>query len=673
MKTATLVLSVSALFILITAAAQAETLTYADLVHHLTDLQGLAVPPPAGETTSLVSSYDRASQYDAAHDKYINWGANGDNGGMIRHEGDGSVMADIKGPGCIWRTWSASVGDGHVKIYLDGNTTPAVDLPFNGYFNGKNEPFTRPNLVYATKASGFDNYTPIPFLKSCKIVAYNNWGGYYHFNYTQFPPGTVVPTFKLPLSAQDSAALDAADKILGNCGVDPAGTHPGQQSETPALTVNAGQTATVAQLTGSGAITALKVKFALPTDPAVLKDFLRQLAIRITWDGSSEPAVWSPLGDFFGDAVIPAKYQSLPMGITADGQWYSYWYMPYGSGAKIEIENDSSIPVAMNWEVDHAPLTAPAGSLLRFHAKWHRDAFLPERKDRFPDWTLLTTKGTGRYVGTQLHVWNPFPGWWGEGDEKFFVDGEKFPSTFGTGSEDYFGYAWGSPNIFSQAFHGQPVNENNQGNIDNHRWHISDNIPFQKTFDGYIEKYFPNERPTFFAAVAYWYLSADGTDPYPEVPVAGRIGYEGPLTDEPDGIVEAASLHVTKGSDAGAEGTLSWGDGWRQGVHLLWHGKQPGGHLELAFKGPKPGKYKIFARYTHAPDYGIVQLSLNGSKVGPPTDLYGEKVTPADPVELGSGDIVDGIDTFALDITGKNTNAKNYCVGIDYFRLTPAP
>jgi hypothetical protein len=388
MKLTTLVLSLSSLFMLITPGAQAETLTYADLVHRLTDLQGLAVPPPAGETTSLASSYDRASQYDAVHDKYIRWPANADGGGIIRREGDESVLAEIKGPGCIWRTWSATAHNGHVKIYLDGDTTPAVDLPFNGYFNGKSEPFTRPNIDYITKAGGFNNYTPIPFLKSCKIVADSDWGSYYHFNYTQFPPGTVVPTFKLPLSAEDSAALDAADKILGNCGVDPAGARPGQQSETPALTVNAGQTATVAQLTGAGAITALKVKFALPTDPAVLKDFLRQLAIRITWDGSREPAVWSPLGDFFGDAVIPAKYQSLPMGITPDGQWYSYWYMPYGSGAKIEIENDSTIPVSMNWEVDHAPLTAPAGSLLRFHAKWHRDAFLPERTDRWPDWTL---------------------------------------------------------------------------------------------------------------------------------------------------------------------------------------------------------------------------------------------------------------------------------------------
>jgi hypothetical protein len=677
MKLAALLPSLSILWMLTSPGARAETLTYPDLVHRLTDLQGLAVPPPAGETTSLASSYDRGSRYDAANDKYINWDANGDGGGIIRQEGAESVMAEIKGPGCIWRTWSAAAGNGHVKIYLDGDTAPAVDLPFNGYFNGKNEPFTRPHIVYLTKALGFNNYTPIPFLKSCKIVADKDWGGYYHFNYTQFPPGTVVPTFKLPLSAEDSAALDAADKILGNCGVDPAGDHPGQQRETPALTVKAGQTVTVAQLTGAGAIMALKVKFALPTDPAVLKDFLRQLAIRITWDGSSEPAVWSPLGDFFGDAVIPAQYQSLPMGITADGQWYSYWYMPYGSGAKIEMENDSAIPVAMNWEVDHAPLTAPASSLLRFHAKWHRDAFLPERKDRWPDWTLLTTKGIGRYVGTQLHIWNPLLSWWGEGDEKWFVDGEKFPSSFGTGSEDYFGYAWGNPNIFSQAFHGQPVNEGNQGNISNHRWHISDNLPFQKSFDGCIEKYFANSRPTLYAAVAYWYLSTDGTDPYPEIPVADRIGYyTRPFVMNPDGTIEAKYLRVINSPAVIVRDMTPFGTTWSDDLQVFWR-TYTGDQVEFELNGVKGGKYQLAAAYTHGSEYGIFQISVNGAPVGPPVDTYDDKFAPAPFVDLGTIDLKDGPNIIDIKTVGKNpkeTHGEQNSLGaLDYLKLTLVP
>ena len=100
-----------------------------------------------------------------------------------------------------------------------------------------------------------------------------------------------------------------------------------------------------------------------------------------------------------------------------------------------------------------------------------------------------------------LHVWNPRGGWWGEGDEKFFVDGEKFPSTIGTGSEDYFGYAWCSPQLFQNAYHNQTRNDgNNRGHVSVNRWHIADNVPFQKSFEGCIEKYYPNDRPTLYAA-----------------------------------------------------------------------------------------------------------------------------------------------------------------------------
>src|SRR5271156_4928756 len=96
---------------LLSAATRAETYTYPQLVKRMTDMQELAKLPPKGEKTSLASSYDRGSQYDAATDKYINWGANGDRGGIIRTEGDTSVLMDVQGPGCIWRTWSATAGD----------------------------------------------------------------------------------------------------------------------------------------------------------------------------------------------------------------------------------------------------------------------------------------------------------------------------------------------------------------------------------------------------------------------------------------------------------------------------------------------------------------------------------------------------------------------------------
>src|ERR1035437_4858973 len=140
--------------------AAEQEFTYVDLVKRLTDLEQLAVTPVPGEQCAQCSSYDRASRYDTATGKYVNWDANGDGDGIIRKEGDKLVLAEMEGPGCIFRTWSAAPKDGHVRIYLDGASEPAVDLPFVGYFDRKNAPFTRDALVH-TVGMGWNNYTPI--------------------------------------------------------------------------------------------------------------------------------------------------------------------------------------------------------------------------------------------------------------------------------------------------------------------------------------------------------------------------------------------------------------------------------------------------------------------------------------------------------------------------------
>jgi hypothetical protein len=657
--------------------ARAETYTYPQLVDRMTNLRGLAQLPPPGEKTSLASSYDRKSKYDATTDKYIDWSANADGGGIIRKEGDESVLMEVQGPGCIYRTWSATASKGHVKIYLDGAAKPAVDLPFLSYFDGKTAPFNRPNIVYipSPAAHGFDNYTPMPFQKSCKIVAEKGFGNYYQFTYTQFPAGTVVPTFSMKLSPADSAALDGADAILGKCGQDPSGDAAKGQADTQAVKVDAGKTATVADLDGAGAITALKVKLDLPQDPDAARVLLRQLTISMTWDGEATPAVWSPLGDFFAYVGGADAFQSLPVGLMPDGTFYSYWYMPYGKKAHIEVGNDGSAPVAMNWNVSHAPLTEPIEKLARFHAKWHRDAFLPTRKDRKPDWTLLTTQGAGRYVGTHLHGWNPRGRWWGEGDDKFFVDGEKFPSTFGTGSEDYFGYAWSSAGHFSRPYHNQILNENNEGHFDDNRFHISDSVPFETSFEGDIEKYFGNERSTLYAAEVFWYLSAGGTDPYPPLPVTDRIGYW-PKLDiyrEP-GVIEGEVLWPVPVPPGGVHtlDTYALGKGWSNDAQLWWGADQIGETMSLNLPVQKAGKYRLIAHYTMGPTYGIIQMNMNGTDVGSPTDLYAPAMKTMDPVDLGLVTLSDGKPVMKFTVMGKNAASTGTMFGLDYIKLIPA-
>lgn len=669
MKALGLLLAVGA-SILPLASAQ-QKLTYPDLVRRLTDLEHLATLPTAGETTKQWSSYDRASQYDETTGKYVRWDANGDGGGIIRTEGDKAVFAEMEGPGCIWRIWSATVKTGRVRIYLDGATEPAVDLPFEGYFNGKNAPFTRPALVHTTAANGYNNYTPIPYQKSCKIVADPGWGQYYQFVYTTFPKGTIVPTFSRELSPEANAALDTANQQLNNSGPRNPAKDSVKLVRTASVGANGG--ALIEPLEGARAITLIRAKVDLPAAPAD-RDVLRELTLQIRWDGEATPSVWVPFGDFFGTAPGANPYRAFPCGLTEDGWWYANWYMPFGKSAEVKVVNDGKVARGVELEIYSEPLKGDAARFARFHAKWHRDAFLPAEPERAIDWPMLKTTGRGRYVGVMLHIWSPRGGWWGEGDEKFYVDGEKFPSTFGTGSEDYFGYAWSSATLFHHPLHNQTFNSGNcKGHISVNRFHIADQIPFQTSFAADIEKYYPNAKPTLYAATAYWYLAPGGNDPYRAVPLEERADYYvQPVAKKVPGVFEGEALKVLAktGGNPQEQDMTGFGDQWSGDAHLWWTDAKPGDRLELGLPVETTGRYEITAQLTKAKDYGIVQLWLDGRKLGNPIDLYDPNVVPLNGVKLGAHELSAGQHKLTVEITGANEKAiKSHMFGLDYVKL----
>ncbi|MFO8012141.1 MAG: DUF2961 domain-containing protein [Phycisphaerae bacterium] len=660
----------------IAAPAAAGDLSYVDLVGRLTDLEHLATLPPKGDTCAQWSSYDRRSRYEDG--KYLDWAANGDGDGCIRREDGRIVMAEMDGPGCIWRIWSALAQAGHVKVYLDGAEAPAIDLPFDGYFNRKHEPFHRESLVY-TAARGRNNYVPIPYAKSCKIVAEKGWGRYFQFVYETFPKGTTVPTFSMDLAAGAVAALEKTDAYLkANLGTDPAGPRDGEETLTKTVTVLPGETAVVADLAGPRAITAIRVDntFGADADGPVVPA-LRELALGITWDGADAPAVWTPLGDLFGTAPGVNLYKSLPLGMT-EKEFYCLWYMPFGKSAKVALANGGKETAQrVTFHITHAPVGRPASELARFHAKWHRDAFLPEDPARRAiDWTLLTTRGRGRFCGVMLHVWNPRGGWWGEGDEKFFVDGEHFPSTIGTGSEDYFGYAWCTAQVFHRAYHNQTIASGNKGHVSVNRWHLGDSIPFQTSFDGYIEKYYPNRKPTLYAAVAYWYQAPGGEDPYEPVPVDERTGYYmEPEIPRVKGALEGEKLKILSktAGQARPQDMAHFGPGWSGESQLWWTGAKPGDRLVLEVPVAEAGTYKLIANLTKAIDYGIHRLSLDGRKLGDAIDLFNDGVVPTGKVDLGTHDLAKGKHKLTVEITGANPKAqKAYMFGLDYVKLEAA-
>ncbi len=652
-------------------ALAAEDLSYVDLVHRLTDLDRLASPPIPGERCLQWSSYDRASRFDPASGKYLHWDANGDGDGVIRREPNGKVvLAEMEGPGCIWRIWSAAPKEGHVRIHLDGHEEPAIDLPFTGYFDGRNPPFDRKAIVHSA-ALGWNNYTPIPYQKSCRIEADAHWGLYYHFVYSSFPADTKVPTFQPRLTDPQNAALDEADLALRQCGPRTAG------SENWHLAGIDPGTADTLTLAGPGAIHAIQARIdGLPPSPAD-RIVLRELVLEIRWDGESKPSVWSPFGDFFGTAPGANPYRSLPCGLTEDGEWYANWYMPFSRGAVVSIRNEGAQTRHVRWGLFTDKPRSNPDQLARFHAKWHRDAFLPADPARHAiDWTLLKTTGTGRFVGVMLHIWNPRGSWWGEGDEKFFVDGESFPSTIGTGSEDYFGYAWSNPTLFQHAYHNQTIAMNNRGHISVNRWQITDNIPFQKSFEGAIEKYYPNDRPTLYAATVYWYQRG-GQDPYLPVPVAERTNYwdDAQLAARRvRGALEGERLAIARktGGQTQEQDLAGFGPDWSGDAHLWWTQAKPGDELDLTVPVKTAGRYRLKAQFTRAIDYGIVQLALDGRNLGEPIDFYHDGVVPTGAVDLGESDLSAGDHHLTAQIVGANPKAvKSYMFGFDYLLLEP--
>lgn len=648
----------------------AESLSYIDLVKRLYDLEQVALLPAPGEKTAQWSSYDRKSRIDEHSGKYIAWDANGDGDGIIRQEDGRLVLAEMEGPGCIWRIWSAQPQEGRVRIYLDGASQPAVDLPFIKFFDRSEAPFDQPALVH-TAARGWNNYVPIPYQKSCKIVAEPGWGLYYQFVYQTFSKDTQVPTFSMDFSESERALLAEADRLVAGSDYASARSYTGETVERNSLVIPPGRTVTVARVDGPRAITRFRVKLESATLP-IPREELRELAVQMHWDNELEPSVWSPFADFFGTSG-GNNYRSLPLGHTGAEWWYSHWYMPFETEGRISLVNDGKEPRKVTVEVGHAPLTKPAERFARFHAKWHRDAFLPSEPERAIDWTILNTQGKGRFAGVMLHIWNPRGGWWGEGDEKFHIDGERFPSTFGTGSEDYFGYAWCDPGLFENGFHNQTLNDgNNKGHVSVNRWHIADAIPFHTRFDGFIEKYYPNSKPTLYAATTYWYLAPGGKDPYQALPLSERVGYWGPVeTFKVAGVLEGERLKILSATAGNPhEQELSGFDGqWSNEAHLWWISAKPGDKLQLAVPVQIAGTRRLRMQLTKAPDYGIVQLSLNGKKLGEPIDLYHGSVVPM-PFDAGTHEFSEGNHTLTVEILGTNPKAiTNFMFGLDYIKL----
>ncbi|MCL2013905.1 MAG: DUF2961 domain-containing protein [Oscillospiraceae bacterium] len=489
--------------------------------------------------------------------------------------------------------------------------------------------------------------------------------------------------FRLPLTPEQQQAFLAINKKFENHLADAKKPTVGEISEEKTLTVPAGGSVNLLDRADSGAITGIRIKINGLKDPGDDWDALAELTVSAYWDGETDPSVWATLGGFFGSVTGLCESESLPVGVTENGVLYSNWYMPFETGAKLKLQNDASKPYSITYQLFTAPLVPQtAAGLLRFHAKWIRLQD-PPKNDRWPDSLLLRTRGKGRFLGTSMHIYKEIgtgdpeyhpDWWWGEGDEKFFIDGEKFPSWFGTGSEDYFGYAWGSWNPFAKPYHSQPFTNGGMWGIGsrmNNRFHITDSIPFGEKFEGYIEKYH-RDKYSNQVCVIFWYLEKNGLDTYRRVSLEERTKYYRKPYSDPSLYYDAEKIIIINSSGmtkAETQDMTSFNGNWTNHTQLMFSADRPNAVMNLRINIPESGKYSVCAAFTKAPDYGIAQHYIDDVPLGRSLDLYNHSVSHSGETVLQEIELGAGYHKLSVEMTGKNLSSTGYFYGMDYLKL----
>jgi hypothetical protein len=291
------------------------------------------------------------------------------------------------------------------------------------------------------------------------------------------------------------------------------------------------------------------------------------------------------------------------------------------------------------------------------------------------DWNYLKAQGQGLFAGVAFAIDNPVKDWWGEGDEKIYVDGETFPSHFGTGTEDYYGYAWCWPGLFTHAYHAQSRCDGpgNYGRTSINRFHVLDRIPFTKDFKFDMELWHWHANcKVNMAVTAYWYARPGSKDGFKTIRAEEAVVRPMPVYVVPrvPGAIEGETMRIVR-----VQGTAEPQD-WNDisgGRHLWWHaGMKPQDTLTVAFPAPKAGKFRVLARFLRAKDYGIHQLAINGENAGGPIDFFNPDVRPGKEVDLGVFELKQGDNEFSATVVGANEKAvKSYMLGLDYILLKP--
>lgn len=388
-------------------------------------------------------------------------------------------------------------------------------------------------------------------------------------------------------------------------------TNPDINSNGDSRVIKEGETLVLAELTGPGAITHFWNTIATQ-DPFAG----RSLVLRIYWDGMDRPSVESPLGDVFGvgHGAI-ANFHSLPVSVSSYGRSRTcFWRMPFRKSAKVTLTNEARGygDVEVYYYVDWEKLPSLPDDSLYFHARYNQ-AF-PATPGDYP---ILETKGRGNYVGTVYSVHQVKTGWFGEGDDHFYIDGEMKPSLCGTGTEDYFNDSWGFRPFVAPA-HGVTLYEGvfAGDRLSAYRWHLADPVHFTNSLKFTIEhrgsvvtdegKKLSSSgvRPDWVSSVAFWYQTPAVANEMPLPPATNRVA--------PYRVLPAKNLTFR----ADPPTTVK-----QEEEGLIYAPGKPEAQIEFDFEVTEPGRYHVAAVLILSLSSARYQPVLDGQPVGPELDL----------------------------------------------------
>jgi hypothetical protein len=440
-----------------------------------------------------------------------------------------------------------------------------------------------------------------------------------------------------------------------------------------------GETTVLAELEGPGVVSHLWVTVA-----ASEYGWPRLLRFRVYYDGSDVPSVDAPLGDFFGVGHgFEAKVQSAMVRVSSEGRSRNaFWPMPFRKSVRITLTNEGSRRVQnLYYHVDWRRLPSLPADTPYFHAHY-RQALPSEGGGRY---TLLDVEGSGHYVGTVFSVVQAEAGWFGEGDDFFYVDGAETAAIEGTGTEDYFNDAWGL-HVSEGLYSGVPVAQGTGlgSRMTAYRWHVLDPVPFTRSLrfemehrgwtfqpDGSVKSAF-GERTDLLSSVAFWYQQGIARG-LPDVPYgsarlpqgnAHQIEVEDSL---PEVVAERGEASLVKELF------------WSKDV-LAFEGEGAGSRIEIPFDVPEDGDYEVYTQVAQGPEYGTYTVLLDGKPPRAPDlehepgadvlvkdrfDGYAHETYVGYDYQVGWPRLRQGRHTLSFVCLGKHADSSGYRLAVD--------